>query len=69
VSLLTRQWSTLPAVAELTRRDKLFEAFVLRHVDDLMSPTEGQLILTNATNRCPDVARRFCRELIAKARS
>src|SRR4051812_45523630 len=38
VQLLTQQWPTVSALAKLTQSDPLFEQFVLRHIDTLMSP-------------------------------
>jgi hypothetical protein len=68
VKLLTKRWKTLPRLARMTATDKKFEAFVLRHVDELMSPDEARLIIRNSETRCPSAARRLCRKLEAKAR-
>jgi hypothetical protein len=68
VKLLTKRWDTFPRLARLTATDKRFEAFVLRHVDELMSPDEALLIIKNSKTRCPSAARRLCRKLETEAR-
>ncbi len=68
VILFTKEWLTVSELAGLVRSDPLFGQFVLRHVDTLMSPEQGELIIANATERCPITAKQFCRRLAAKAR-
>ena len=68
VRLLTDRWNTVRMLARLTSRDKAFRLFVLRHVDELMSPEQARQILANARTKCPATARNICRALEAKAR-
>lgn len=53
LSLLDGSWNTLPRLAELTRRDTRFQAFVLRHVDDLMDYDTLRRIRDHAKTACP----------------
>ena len=63
VSLLVAHWSKLDELARLTRHDSRFERFVIRHVDELMSPDEAKQIFQNANNLCPPHASRLCAAL------
>jgi len=69
VILLTKQWPTVAALSNLTKANPEFERFVLWHVDGLMSPDQGQIIIDNARNRCPAGAKKLCGRLEAKAKS
>ncbi len=62
--LLTDRWETLPRLQSLTSRDKNFEAFVIRHLDQTMSRNRYEIILHNARNRCPVGASAMCATLI-----
>ncbi|HJT42475.1 MAG TPA: hypothetical protein VJ750_03145 [Rhizomicrobium sp.] len=64
--LLTEHWSDVTELSDLSKSHPLFERFVLRHIDGLMSPEQSQLIKENARNRCPAGAKRLCR-LLEKA--
>ena len=64
--LLTEHWLDVTALSKLSKSHPLFERFVLRHIDGLMSPEQSQLIKENARNRCPAGAKRLCR-LLEKA--
>jgi hypothetical protein len=69
VILLTEDWPTVRALSKLGRTSPEFERFVLWHVDGLMSPVQGRIIIDNARNRCPAGAKNLCRRLEAKARN
>jgi len=65
--LLTTQWETVERLSRVVERDRKFERFVLRHVDELMSPAEARVIVTNSRTKCPARARALCRQLATKA--
>jgi hypothetical protein len=67
VRLLTKEWSTLLALVQIVAKDREFERFVLKHVDELMSPDQARQIVANARTKCPRNARRLCRELELRA--
>jgi len=64
--LLTTKWETAERLSRLAAKDRKFARFVLLHVDDLMSPDEARLIVTNSRTKCPPRARALCRELAAR---
>ena len=64
--LLSNRWSAVGGLNRLTSRDKGFEKFVLRHVDETMSPTEAKAIRRNAEDRCPSGAKRVCDKIRAR---
>ena len=69
VDLLVSQWNTTPKLVELSRKNPGFERFVFGHVDSLMSPGQGSVILRNAQESCPSGAVAFCHRLISQVRS
>jgi hypothetical protein len=66
VRLLSDDWQSIDQLSQLVSRDKEFEAFVLHHIDDLMSPTEMQKIRDNAGAHCTPGARRLCSKIIGQ---
>jgi hypothetical protein len=64
--LLSEQWNTVDELHRLTYRNKGFERFVLRHVDELMSPTQAEMIRKNAEDHCPSNVRQLCGKVIAR---
>jgi hypothetical protein len=66
VYLLTIKWDHTRDLLPLTQAHPRFEKFVLRHVDELMTPEQGTLIERNATEHCPKSAADFCAKLIAR---
>ena len=69
VILLTQHWPTITALSKLANTSPEFERFVLWHVDGLMSPEQGKLIVDNARSHCPTGVEKLCRRLEAKARN
>jgi len=61
--LLSDQWNSADQLNRLTSHDKGFERFVLRHVDELMTPDQANKIRDNAEAHCPAHARRLCTEI------
>jgi hypothetical protein len=66
VYLLTIKWGHTRDLLPLAHAHPRFEKFVLRHVDELMTPEQGKLIERNATEHCPKSAADFCAKLIAR---
>ena len=66
--LLSDDWKSVGRLNELATRDKGFEEFVLRHIDELMSPTQRKSIRANASVRCSLHARRLCRKIVARVK-
>lgn len=51
--LLSDEWSTSNQLVRSTAADRGFKQFVLRHVDELMSPTQAAKIGDNSSKHCP----------------
>jgi hypothetical protein len=66
--LLSEKWTSADELNRLALRDRRFERFVLRHVDELMSPTQAKRIRNNAEARCPSDAKRLCEKIAARIR-
>jgi hypothetical protein len=58
--LLGDKWGSVDQLNRLAARDKSFETFVLRHIDELMSPAQAKQIRDNAVERCPAHAAWLC---------
>lgn len=67
-SLLSDHWNSTDDLARLVSRDKRFEKFVMRHIDELMSPTQAKNIRKNAEAHCPSGAKQLCGNIIAEIR-
>lgn len=61
--LLIERWWTLSDFAAASLADPQFEFFVLRHVNSLMSRDNGQILITNAEQNCPEEASQLCTKL------
>lgn len=66
--LLSDHWNSTNQLNRLVSRDKDFERFVLRHIDELMSPAQAKNIRDNAEARCPSNAKRLCKRITARIR-
>ena len=64
--LLSDHWNSANQLNRLVSHDKDFEGFVLRHVDELMSPAQAEKIRDNAEARCPSGAKRLCEKITAR---
>jgi hypothetical protein len=64
--LLSSQGSTAEQLSQLTSHDRDFEQFVLRHVDELMTPDQAAAIRKNAESHCPSDAKRLCKSIVAR---
>ena len=67
--LLTEHWPEVVALARLAKNNPEFERFVRWHIDGLMSPEQGKIIIDNARNRCPAGTKQLCKRLEAAARN
>jgi hypothetical protein len=66
--LLSDHWNGTSQLNHFVKRDKAFENFVLRHVDELMSPTQAEKIRKNAESSCPPNSKTLCDEIAARIR-
>jgi hypothetical protein len=64
--LLSENWSSVAQLNSLVFRDNGFETFVLRHIDELMSPSEVRKIRENVNSGCPAHAKSLCRSIRTK---
>jgi hypothetical protein len=62
--LLSKNWDTVNHLNLLITPDKLFGEFVLRHIDESISPSDGQEIFKNAKFRCPSRSKKLCDEIV-----
>jgi hypothetical protein len=62
---MSDRWASAAELLRLTQRDKGFEKFILKHVDELMSPEQAERIQRNAEQNCPKGGFRLCK-MIAK---
>lgn len=51
--IVVDHWQTLPKLASLTRTDRPFLSFVLKHIDATLNPDDLKRIQENASSRCP----------------
>jgi hypothetical protein len=64
--LLSEHWNTTGELLQLVSRDKDFEQFVMRHIDELMSLSQGRKIRENASSHCPAQGVQMCKSIISK---
>ena len=65
--LLSGNWQSLPQLGQLITRDREFEAFVIRHVDETADPGNLQRIAANARRGCPGLEVPTCGKLREQA--
>lgn len=61
--LLAEGWNSSNRLNQLTSRDGNFERFVLRHIDELMSPGQAAKIRENVDIKCPLHAESLCQAI------
>ena len=66
--LLANDWGQLNRLLALTKTDKGFQRFVVKHIDETLPGDTLLRISTNARSSCPAGAQRLC-SLIARAAS
>ncbi len=64
--LLANDWKHLDKLIKICNSDKAFERFVYKHLDMTISADTWEIIINNATKKCPAEARGICK-LILKA--
>jgi hypothetical protein len=60
-TLLASHWSTVRELWQLTKKDPMFERFVLYHVDGTMEMDQQKAIIANARDNCPPGVERLCK--------
>jgi hypothetical protein len=58
--LLSEEWKNTDQLNRLVLDDKGFETFILRHIDELMTPSQAAKIRENADTKCPSHAESLC---------
>jgi hypothetical protein len=66
--ILVDHWRTLPRLAQLARKDKDFQLFVLKHVDETINGDDARKVEANAQHACPAALRPLCGDLIQQAK-
>jgi hypothetical protein len=66
VRLLIDKWPTIDQLNNLVQRNKGFQGFVLRHLDELISAEESERIRANASGKCPQNANSLCVGITAR---
>ena len=67
--LLADHWKSLPDLGRLTEKDKEFEKFVLRHVNETVPRERLERIAKNARQRCPKQLSGLCEQLAKRLSS
>jgi hypothetical protein len=60
VRLLTRAWDGGSAASALVKKNRSFSRFILRHITELASKAELELVKTNATSKCAPDSTELC---------
>jgi hypothetical protein len=66
--LLAFDWKHAKRLYELTKSDKEFERFVLKHIDELVPVDELKIILENVRTHCPVGMEGLCKLIEDAAR-
>jgi len=66
--LLATQWDHFERLYELTRNDKEFQNFIIRHIDETVPQEYSIHFIENARLRCPSDAESLCRTIIDRDR-
>jgi hypothetical protein len=64
--LLADNWSQFDQLRRIMSSNKGFAGFVLRHIDELMSPEQERTIHENASKRCPTNGKSICRSILSR---
>ena len=68
--LLANQWDSVGELVKLGSKDKGFEDFVVRHVDETIDwDRDAPRIHENARLHCPANSRRLCKALVGRTTS
>jgi hypothetical protein len=66
--LLANDWNDVTSLLSLTKTDKQFQQFVLKHIDETISPADARKIVSNAKSKCLAGGEVLCR-LVARSAS
>jgi len=64
--LLADQWQQFAKLQELAGQDAPFKEFVLRHIDESMSPEQAKAIGQNVRLHCPYGGKALCSEILQR---
>lgn len=64
--LIANDWKHINKLKKLCDADKAFEHFVYKHLDMTIPADTWEIMINNATNKCPSTVKRICK-LILKA--
>jgi hypothetical protein len=67
--LFVKQWTHLDTLSRITASDKIFEQFVLRHIDPTLSNDELNSIENNSRLHCPKGQKRLCKLVQSRVQS
>jgi hypothetical protein len=67
--LLSEDWNTFPRLLQIVAKNKAFEMFVLKHLDDTVPAKTLDIVASNARTQCPSQGRRLCRLIVHAAES
>lgn len=62
--LLAHHWPDFEDLRVLTIKSRAFNDFVLRHIDESISPDDRKLIEQNARAHCPAKGEMLCRSIL-----
>lgn len=63
VSLLAHRWETSDQLEKKTDTDRTFESWVLNHIDTTVDDRDLEIIVKNATDKCPGSDGKFCEKI------
>lgn len=63
-NLLARNWQQFEILYRLTSKNRRFEYFLLRHIDQTWSIDDAGLVTVNAREHCPPKTLKLCRKII-----
>jgi hypothetical protein len=61
--LLAQHWDQVQQLAPIVRDDPTFRMFIVRHIDETISPERLAQIVKNANRQCPENMEDFCSEI------
>jgi hypothetical protein len=67
--LLADDWNHFTGLLSLTKTDKQFQQFVLKHIDETISPADARKMASNAKSKCPAGGEVLCRLIARSART
>jgi len=66
-TLLANSWSKITKLNKIVQKDKGFEVFVLKHIDETVPEERLGRIATLAANECPSSTKKLCGKIYAVA--